>query len=109
MIPALARSFNALAVEITTRFENEEPLAGFYLSSFLPVGQYCYDGSINEVCSKIKDYEGKYFGEYMGGAHDYFTLKSCVVEGDVVKLETLLNDDYGTDNFKFNTQITKCQ
>ena len=63
--------------------------------------RYPYSGSPN--------YEGKYFGEYMGGAHDYFTLKSCVIENDIVKLETLLNDDYGTDNFKFNTQITKCQ
>lgn len=119
-------SFAAESMIITSTVDGKVTI-GFSDSSFdYPNGatsfekNFCYTGSVYDVCNQIGAAAFKMNADYTGGAHDNITIKSCHVVQDMdsdgyhpafgserVVTSYNLGDDYGSD-INVTRTIEKC-
>lgn len=71
--------------------------SGFLEDGFSRAPNICYMGSVKGVCALIKEAQAEADRRYSSGDHGTFTIKSCTVEGDSVKLNYDRVNDYALD------------
>lgn len=71
--------------------------SGFLEDGFSRAPNICYMGSAKGVCAIIKEAQAEADRRYSSGDHGTFTIKSCVVEGQSVKLNYDRVNDYALD------------
>lgn len=70
---------------------------GFLEDGFTRAPNICYLGSPKGVCTLVKMAQAEADRRYSSGDHGTFTIKSCVVEDSVVKLNYDRVNDYALD------------
>lgn len=70
---------------------------GFLEDGFTRAPNICFMGSAKGVCALIKAAQAEADRRYSAGDHGTFTIKSCVIEGNVVKLNYDRVNDYALD------------
>lgn len=70
---------------------------GFLEDGFTRAPNICYMGSAKGVCALVKAEQAEADRRYSSGDHGTFTIKSCVVEGRIVKLNYDRVNDYALD------------
>lgn len=71
--------------------------SGFMEDGFSRAPGLCYLGSVKGVCALIKEAQIEADRRYSSGDHGTFTIKSCVVVGQTVKLNYDRVTDYTLD------------
>lgn len=79
--------------------------SGFLEDGFSRAPNICYMGSAKGVCAIIKEAQAEADRRYSSGDHGTFTIKSCAVEGQSVKLNYDRVNDYALDTDDLNIKL----
>ena len=84
--------------------------SGFLENGFTRAPNNCYLGSVKGVCAIIKQAQAEADRRYSSGDHGTFTVKSCVVEGEIAKLNYDRVTDYplDADDVDIKLEIKAC-
>lgn len=82
--------------------------SGFSEDGFNLANKTCYIESALGVCALIDEAQGALDKEYGQGGHGRFEVKSCTIEGDVVKLNYDRINDYDQKPANFDLDIKPC-
>lgn len=78
---------------------------GFLEDGFTRAPNICFMGSVKGVCALVKQAQAEADRRYAAGDHGTFTVKSCVIVGNTVKLNYDRVNDYSTDSDDLNIYL----